>query len=793
MKIVPENGISVETKQEEPNPLSPFIEPSSSCRMLSNRNIIRGSSLTQPKPQTPSMRTKIFKKIDSKYFSIFMTLLTIFALFGDDIRIAFFTKSSDIVFFSLASICMFFFTFELVMLFFTKRHYKWSFYFWLDLIATLSLIPDIGWVWELIIGVSVSTNRAQAKSFQNAAKASRIGTRTSRIIRIIRLFRLIRILKLYKNAQVLRGQENYDENNENSDEINQQETFVGMKLSDLINKRIISIILVMLIVLPIFDTEFYLQDFSWSTDLLLFNSFLDSSNFETVKSKFFKLYEDSEYPLINLKFDYRGKEIEWTGDSDLDNLRYDEIFYVSENSTEAIFDIRTQTELIGILDITRTIFVMLLLTMGSFTFSRDTERMIINPIRDVTEKVRKIASDLTILLEKKQKKVLVLLPWYKRCFYTENEEFPEIVLIENTITRIGLLLVLVFGEAGTKIIKNSMSLEGDINLNYEGIKTSAVFCFCDIRNFTDVTEVLQEEVMLFVNEISYIVHKYVYIYQGSANKNIGDAFLLVWKLKDNASTNSSVDLQSNSDLCILCIIKMIANIRKESSLQVYRENPQINKRLAEYDIRLGFGVHTGWAIEGAVGSEYKIDPSYLSPHVNLTMKLESMSKSYGVQILISDKVADYISGKLRKHLRAIDVIKLNDKDSHFKLYTLDLNSKNVITSLFKGKSRNLVEAKKKSLKKLIRSNKSLSFNVCSQSKSFRQMTEEYDERFYEMFNLAFEFYVNGLWQTAKEKFEEILMKVNRDGPCMTLLEFMKSHNFCAPSDWNGIRWLGEVH
>ena len=792
MKVFPEQGTSVETKQEEINPLSPFIEPQSSCRLLPNRNI-RISSLNQPRPQISSIRTKIFRKIDSKYFSIFMTLLTIYALFGDDIRIAFFTKSSDIVFFTIASICMFFFTFELVMLFFTKQNYKWSFYFWLDLVATLSLIPDIGWIWELIIGVSVNSNRAQAKSFQNAAKASRIGTRTSRIIRIIRLFRLIRIVKLYKNAQVLRGEENYDGNNENSNEDNPQETFVGMKLSDLINKRIISIVLVMLIMLPIFDSEFYLQDFSWSTDLLLFNSFMDSSNFEIVKSKFFKSYEDSEYPLIKLKYDYQGKEFEWIGDADLDNLRYDEIFYVNKNSTEAIFDIRTQTELIGILDIVRTIFVMLLLTMGSFTFSRDTERMIINPIRDVTEKVRKIASDLTILLEKKQKKNLVLLPWYKRCFYTESEEFPEIILIENTITRIGLLLVLVFGEAGTKIIKNSMSLDGDIDLNYEGIKTFAVFCFCDIRNFTDVTEELQEDVMLFVNEISYIVHKYVYIYQGSANKNIGDAFLLVWKLKENGSTSTSVELQSNSDLCILCIIKIIANIRKESSLQVYRDNPKINKGLTDYDIRLGFGVHTGWAIEGAVGSEYKIDPSYLSSHVNLTMKLESMSKLYGVQILISDKVADYISGSLRKHLRAIDIIQINDKDPHFKLFTIDLNPKNVITSSLKGKNRALVEFKKKTLKKMIRSNKSLPFKVCSVSKSFRQMVEDYDEKFYEMFNAAFELYIDGFWQNAKEKFEEIMLVFNQDGPSMALLEFMKSHNFCSPIDWNGIRWLGETH
>ena len=47
--------------------------------------------------------------------------------------------------------------------------------------------------------------------------------------------------------------------------------------------------------------------------------------------------------------------------------------------------------------------------------------------------------------------------------------------------------------------------------------------------FTDTTEVLQEEVMEFVNVIAHIVHSTVANHGGAANKNIGDAFLLVWK------------------------------------------------------------------------------------------------------------------------------------------------------------------------------------------------------------------------------------------------------------------------
>ncbi len=41
---------------------------------------------------------------------------------------------------------------------------------------------------------------------------------------------------------------------------------------------------------------------------------------------------------------------------------------------------------------------------------------------------------------------------------------------------------------------------------------------------------------------------------------------------------------------------------------------------------MGYGLHIGWGIEGAIGSEFKIDASYLSPNVNMSSKLEEKSK-----------------------------------------------------------------------------------------------------------------------------------------------------------------------
>lgn len=85
-----------------------------------------------------------------------------------------------------------------------------------------------------------------------------------------------------------------------------------------------------------------------------------------------------------------------------------------------------------------------------------------------------------------------------------------------------------------------------------GEKIISVFGFCDIRKFTNATEILKEGVMLFVNEIGDICHGIVAKYSGAANKNVGDAFLLVWKFdKEDYYENKEreLELKANQKVC----------------------------------------------------------------------------------------------------------------------------------------------------------------------------------------------------------------------------------------------------
>ena len=151
----------------------------------------------------PMWKVKMSKVMNHWIITLIMTLITLYALFGDDIKIVCFTRSEDTTFNYLTTAVLVLFTLELVLNALSQDNYFNSFYFWLDVISTLSLITDISWVWDAIFGEQedYSANNAdQAGQLARAGRGARIGTRAGRITRVIRIVRLIRIGRLWKQA-----------------------------------------------------------------------------------------------------------------------------------------------------------------------------------------------------------------------------------------------------------------------------------------------------------------------------------------------------------------------------------------------------------------------------------------------------------------------------------------------------------------------------------------------------------------------------------------------------------------
>jgi len=117
-----------------------------------------------------------------------------------------------------------------------------------------------------------------------------------------------------------------------------------------------------------------------------------------------------------------------------------------------------------------------------------------------------------------------------------------------------------------------------VNPMIAGKKVLGVFGFCNIRNFEQASVVLEEKVLVFVNKIAEILHKRVDQYCGHNNKNIGEAFLVVWKFKESEYfLNSQGNLQliesdvtrNFADLSVVSFIKIIGDIYASADLRKY--------------------------------------------------------------------------------------------------------------------------------------------------------------------------------------------------------------------------------
>lgn len=71
-------------------------------------------------------------------------------------------------------------------------------------------------------------------------------------------------------------------------------------------------------------------------------------------------------------------------------------------------------------------------------------------------------------------------------------------------------------------------------------------------------------------------------------------------------------------------------------------------------IQIGFGLNAGKAVEGAIGTPRKLDATYLSNEVELAEFLESSTKKYGVNVLMSGKFYHLLDPSNQRHCRQLD-------------------------------------------------------------------------------------------------------------------------------------------
>ena len=94
---------------------------------------------------------------------------------------------------------------------------------------------------------------------------------------------------------------------------------------------------------------------------------------------------------------------------------------------------------------------------------------------------------------------------------------------------------------------------------------------------------------------------------------------------------------------------------------------------SDFKVSMGYGLHIGWCIQGAIGTMHKIDCTYISRHVELADQLEGLTRMYGCDMIVSEAFMMMASETLRGLVRLVDRIEAFSFHP-FNIYTFDLTT-----------------------------------------------------------------------------------------------------------------------
>lgn len=175
--------------------------------------------------------------------------------------------------------------------------------------------------------------------------------------------------------------------------------------------------------------------------------------------------------------------------------------------------------------------------------------------------------------------------------------------------------------------------------------------FSDIRGFTELAERFEspQKLIDLLNRYMQPMSEIIIRHHGTIDKYIGDAIMAYW--------NAPTPLKAHQDHAL------------KSALEQMRTLAQLNEEFARASlprIEIGIGLHSGSAVVGEMGSHLRSDYTIIGDSVNLTSRLEGLTKYYGVGIIISDAFRHNLEGSYI--IRKLDTVRVKGKHEAIAVY-----------------------------------------------------------------------------------------------------------------------------
>ncbi|MCW5650947.1 MAG: adenylate/guanylate cyclase domain-containing protein [Ramlibacter sp.] len=144
--------------------------------------------------------------------------------------------------------------------------------------------------------------------------------------------------------------------------------------------------------------------------------------------------------------------------------------------------------------------------------------------------------------------------------------------------------------------------------------------FCDMRGFTKMSEQMEPtQLQELLNGVFSRLTDLIRANRGTIDKYMGDCVMAFW--------GAPVDTPNHAHLAVKTSMEMANAVRKLNEEHRAKGIPEIG---------IGIGLNTGPMCVGDMGSDIRRSYTVIGDSVNLGSRLEGLSKTYGVDIVVSE-------------------------------------------------------------------------------------------------------------------------------------------------------------
>ncbi len=180
--------------------------------------------------------------------------------------------------------------------------------------------------------------------------------------------------------------------------------------------------------------------------------------------------------------------------------------------------------------------------------------------------------------------------------------------------------------------------------------------FCDIRSFTTLAEGVDARTLTsFVNSFLSPMTEIITEQKGTIDRYLGDGIMAFW----NAPLDDP-DHAKNAVRAAQAMRQKLVELNRgweaeaQASGKIFRP------------VRMGIGINTGECCVGNYGSQQHFNYSLLGDAVNLASRIESLSKIYGIDLVIGEETAARLGDP---QLIEIDLVAVKGKKQAVRVYT----------------------------------------------------------------------------------------------------------------------------